>query len=456
MLPEKFKARMQRLLGAEYESFIEKTENGKEVKGVRINRLKLPVFSEDEFKDFNLTALGYANDGYIIENSEGIGHTPEHHAGIFYMQDPGAMASVSALDIKPGWRVFDACAAPGGKSGQAASAIGEGGFLLSNEYVPKRAKILVSNFERLGVKNAAVTCLDTSEFPKMYNAFFDLVIVDAPCSGEGMFRKGEEAKREWSEEAVCLCAERQKQILDNTAQLVKDGGYLLYSTCTYSLEENEMTVDKFLIRHPDFHICDVKSELRSVTADGIEFDGAMSTILYKTRRFYPHRAKGEGQYVALLKRTAPNEREKILYKDTSERPSNAEMAAIEEFFKKNLVKAPSAAIRKYGEKLVLISHGVPLPPRSVFSSGVLIGEIKHGQLFPSHQFFSAYGELFIRKFELSENTQALKNYLCGLQIELDCEEGGWCVVCYKGAVIGGGKISGGKMNNHYPKGLREI
>jgi NOL1/NOP2/sun family putative RNA methylase len=446
---------MKALIPDEYESFIEKIENESAVHGVRINTLKLPKYEESDFASFDITKIPYTENAYICRNHEGIGHTPQHHAGIFYMQDPGAMATLGALKIERGWRVLDACAAPGGKSGQIAAAIGDDGFLLSNEYVPKRAKILVKNFERLGIKNAFVSSLNTREFKNYYDAFFDLVLVDAPCSGEGMFRKSGEAVSEWSIENVIACATRQSEILDNTASLVRDGGYLLYSTCTYSLEENEMVIDAFLKRHRDFEICEVQSALQNVTADGIQFQGSMSTNLYKTRRFYPHRCEGEGQFLALLKRHAPNCYEKISYRDAFSEPTKTEVQAVEKFFSENLKERPRGKIKRHGDNLVFISHGIPLLPKSIFSAGVLIGEVRGNLLFPSHQFFSAYGSLFIRQIELSKNEQALRNYLKGAQLDVDMQTSGYSVVTYMGASIGGGKISGEKMNNLYPKGLRE-
>ena len=375
---------------------------------------------------------------------------------MIYVQDPGAMATANALDILTGWRVADLCAAPGGKSGQAAAKIGDGGFLLSNEFVPKRAKTIVSNFERLGVKNAIVTSLDTKELPKLYRHFFDLVIVDAPCSGEGMFRKSDEAVMEWSEENVALCAARQTEIMKNAAPLVKVGGYLLYSTCTYSLEENEMIVDAFLKENPDFSLTEVKPALVNATADGIVFSGDAEPTLKLTRRFYPHTSRGEGQFIALMKCVGgQDDAQTILYKDASASPTKSELSAIERFFKENLISRPDGKIIRVGENLVLSSHGMPIPPRSVFSAGVLIGRVEKELLFPSHQFFSAYGHLFKRQENLTRGDARVQKYLLGEEIDAKSfSEGGWCSVIYEGAVLGGGKASLMKIKNHYPKGLR--
>jgi NOL1/NOP2/sun family putative RNA methylase len=455
MLDEKFKERMKRLLPDEYDAFITALEEGEAVRAVRVNTLKTDIEQFLSKTSISLSPLSYSHDGFLLSDGGGIGNTPEHHAGMIYVQDPGAMASLCALDIQPNWRILDTCAAPGGKSGQAAARLGDEGFLLSNEFVPKRAKILVSNFERLGIRNAIVTSLDTGELSRLFSAFFNLVIVDAPCSGEGMFRKSDEALSEWSEENVIACAKRQEEILDNAAATVMPGGYLLYSTCTYSTEENEGTLDAFLTRHGDFSLSPVKDELLAVTAPGITPMGSQRDFSH-ARRFYPHKSPGEGQFVALLKRdenigVMPT----ILYKDAAKLLTKTEMEAVEKFFREALTEPPKGKILRCGDNIVLAGHGMPIPPRSVFSAGVLLGEIRGGMLFPSHQFFSAYGRLFKRQEMLSAEDSRVQKYLAGEEIEArSFDGGGFCAVLYEGAPLGGGKASGGRIKNHYPKGLR--
>ena len=226
MIPEKFKIKMAEVLGDEYPEFISAIENKSAVRGMRINLLKSSLENVLSSGEFKLEPIPYVDNGFILCEQRQMGASPYHHAGMVYMQDPGAMSTLCAVDIKSDWWVLDACSAPGGKSSQAAERLTDG-FILSNEYVPKRAKIVVSNFERLGVRNAIVTSLDTRELGKMFEAAFDLVIADAPCSGEGMFRKSEEAVDDWSPENVATCAQRQNEILSNLAHLVKPGGYLL-------------------------------------------------------------------------------------------------------------------------------------------------------------------------------------------------------------------------------------
>ena len=447
MIPEGFLKRMKEMLGEEFEAF-EKSLGEPNVRGVRVNTTKISVGDFLDKTSLALSPIDYAEDGFIPEDCEGIGRTAEHHAGMFYVQDPGAMATVKALDIQRGWRVLDACAAPGGKASQLAAAVGDEGFLLANEYVPKRAKIIVSNFERLGIKNALVTSLDTARLAEMFSAYFDLVLCDAPCSGEGMFRKYDEAVSEWSEDNVRLCAKRQREILENLSGVVKAGGYLLYSTCTYSREENEQMVADFLKGHPEFSLCPVSEKLIAATADGL--DG-----MIEARRFYPHRSRGEGQFIALMKKDENSGiLSSILYKENVKLPTKDEIAVLKKFICENISGEIEGRFIKWGEDIALIPHDLPLPPYSVFMPGVMLGQVKKGNFFPHHQFFSAYGHLFKRREELKKGDARVEKYLRGEEIDAECTQNGWCAVLYEGATLGGGKASGGRIKNHYPKGLR--
>ncbi len=447
MLPTRFTERMKNILREEYEAF-EQALGEENVRAIRINTTKIGVNDFLSKTKLTLSDISYANDGFIPECCDGIGKSAEHHAGMFYVQDPGAMATVKALDIKEGWRVLDACSAPGGKASQLASAIKDSGVLLANEYVPKRAKIIVSNFERLGIKNAVVTSLDTAKLGEMFSSYFDLVLCDAPCSGEGMFRKYDDALTEWSEENVALCAERQSEILNNLAPVVRDGGYLLYSTCTYSVEENEDTVASFLANHPEFSLCEISERIKAVTADGL---GGLKA----TRRFYPHLAKGEGQYIALLKKDEKiGNMPTILYKESIKSPSKEEFTVVRKFFSNNIIHELSGRIIKWGDSLALITHDLPIPPYSVFMPGIMLGEVKKGNFFPHHQLFSAFGNQFKRRENLKKDDPRVEKYLRGEEIDTAITDNGWCAVIYEDTPLGGGKISGGRVKNHYPKGLR--
>lgn len=455
MIPEGFKEKIKDVLGDEFPSFIEALEAKDAVRGMRANLIKTTPEKISQDGEFSLEPLDYVENGFILREERAMGASPYHHAGMVYMQDPGAMASAAAVDVKPDWWVADLCAAPGGKSSQIAERLGEDGFLLSNEYVPKRAKIIVGNFERLGVKNAIVTSLDTARLKQMYEGVFDLVVVDAPCSGEGMFRKSEDAVNDWSEENVRISAERQREILANAQGLVKPGGYLLYSTCTYSPEENEESLADFLAKNPDFALVKVKDELIERTRPAIRrYAKSVENIEY-ARRFYPHVSDGEGQFLALMQRDKnTNIKQRILYKDEAKPLSKQESAIVSAFFKEALREAPEGRVVKVGENISVISHDCPIPRGSVFMSGVLLGEIKGTTLVPHHQFFSAYGDLFKNKVELTRIDERTEKYLAGEEIDADANLKGWCAVFFEGAPLGGGKASGGKIKNHYPKGLR--
>ena len=452
MISDVFFDRMKNILKDDYARF-EEALSMPPIKAVRVNLAKV---SREEFlksTSLSLTPLPYCDEGFILEGPPGIGNTPEHASGMIYVQDPGAMSAVSALDIKQGDLVLDCCSAPGGKASQAYSKIGDGGLLIANEFLPKRAKICVSNFERLGFKSALVLSLDTAELAKMYRGIFDVVICDAPCSGEGMFRKYDEAKEEWSPENVRASAKRQKEILENVKGTVKAGGVLLYSTCTYSTEENEEVVLDFLDKNPDFHLIPPSERVRPYVSEGIPIAGREELRL--TSRFYPHISRGEGQFFAVLKRDENSAVSPIiLYKDAGISPSKEEYKIALDFLKDNLTSIPDVRLIKRGEFISIVPKSLVIPKNSVFSAGVCLGEIRGKNLFPHHHLFSAYGELFKRKIELSRGDARVLKYLRGEEITTDSTDTGFCVVTYEGASLGGGKISGGAVKNHYPKGLR--
>ncbi len=448
MLPEAFIKRMQALLGEKTEAFLAALQQ-EPVRALRINRIKAENAEAELLCPFPLTPLAYDSDGYIFDEAH-VGQTPLHHGGGIYVQDPGAMSAVAALPLEKGMRVADFCAAPGGKSAQIAAAIGEEGELYCNEFVPSRAKILVGNLERLGVTNAIVTSTDTENYKKWFSAFFDAVVVDAPCSGEGMFRKNEAAISEWSEENVRRCAERQRQILDNAAPTVKDGGYLLYSTCTFSKEENEENVLWFLRTHTDYTLIETKSAIHPHTAEGVSLPGAEDIPLHFCRRFYPQISKGEGQFVALMQRKTDNS-QTVLYKDASEPLKKEELQIAQDFIKKHIDLPQKFILRRVGDRIALLKEGMRVPPRAVFLSGVCLGEIAKGRLIPHHQLFSAFGARFRQKIELSE-ADALR-YLRGEELSADAGQG-YAAVFRNGIALGGGKLADGRLKNHYPKGLR--
>lgn len=451
MLPPAFCARMERLLGNEYPAFIHEMTEKPAQHALRVNTVKCRTEDFLNLADFPILPIPYTLDGFYHEE-EKIGAHPLHHAGAIYSQDPGAMATVNALSPLQGARVLDVCAAPGGKSAQLAAAIGPQGLLVSNEYSPARCKLLVSNIERLGIPNALVLNTDSETLAAWYPNFFDLVLVDAPCSGEGMFRKSEEALTDWSEATVRHCAARQAEILNHAAETVAPGGYLLYSTCTFATEENEEQVDSFLAKHLDFRLCPVAETLCRHTAPGLPVNGR---DLSATRRFYPHIAPGEGQYLALMQRNSIGKRaDTPTYHDTKERLPAAILAPLRTFFADAWDEASAAdAVYSLRGNLIL-PPPIALPPRNVFAAGVLVGEVRKNICFPHHQLFSAYGNRFIRQLTLAPKDARLPRYLRGEVIEAPGYGSGYCAVTLATCPLGGAKISDEMAKNLYPKGLR--
>ena len=314
-LPQQFLERMKSLLGDDFENFKAALENGSPSQSMFINTAFENAHIPEEFlRSINASRLPFFENGFYFEY-EGIGNTPLHHAGAFYVQDPSAMCTVCAAVIKPGTKILDMCASPGGKTLLAAIKTGQHGTVVANEFSVSRCKTLVGNAERMGLSNISVVNTDATDengLSKDFPETFDIVIADAPCSGEGMFRKyTEQAVSEWSVDNIKLCAARQKSILENAAKCVKPGGFLLYSTCTFSLEENEMQTDAFLCSHPDFSLCGVNDGVKSVTVRAHCFDGCKTPDISLARRFYPHISKGEGQYIALMQKSADSASESV-------------------------------------------------------------------------------------------------------------------------------------------------
>lgn len=456
-LPQAFAARMRELLGEDYPAFLT-AQTGAPIRGIRINPIKADPDTYPQEHALPMERLRYGAGTYLLHEEDGtipLGATAAHHAGEIYVQDPGAMSAVAAVTVARGARVIDLCAAPGSKAGQVAAAIGEEGLLVANEYVPKRARTAVENLERLGLTRALVTSQDTQRLAEMWQGVFDLVLCDAPCSGEGMFRKDEGAIREWSPENVRLCAQRQREILENAAVLVAPGGQLLYSTCTYAPEENEDVVLAFLDRHPDFTLVPVRREVAAVTRPGLPRRTARGQSLTLTRRFYPHVAPGEGQFLALMQRSTEVQVQGFLYKDAAKELTREEKKIVDAFLEDNLLVRPRGRLVRQGEQIWLAPEDIPLPPCPLLMTGVRLGELRGHLLLPSHHCFSALGRLFRRQEVLTERDERLCRYLRGEEIEArSTRQSGYVAILYHTAPLGGGKCSDGRIKNHYPKGLR--
>lgn len=445
-LPQEYKNRMKTLLGEDFDNYLNELQNPP-VKGFRINTDKIGVEQFEKMNIFSNEKIPYVENGYYL-NYEKVGNHPYHHAGLIYVQEPAAMAPAECIDINPDWFVLDMCAAPGGKSTQLKNKLGENGVLVSNEIISSRCKILTGNIERLGLKNTVVTCMDTEKLASRFENTFDLVMVDAPCSGEGMFRKEEIAVSEWSEANVEMCAKRQSEILENAVKVIKSGGFIVYATCTFSLQENEMIIDAFLQSHSEFEIVPVNERVAKATLDGIKFEGCRCENIHLARRFYPHKSKGEGQFMAVLHHKG-EKTYGIYYSATLKKVDKI----VTDFLNDTLTDYNPDYLQVYNGSPIYYNNRLPIADGTAFCCGVTIGEIRKNYILPHHQFFMALGEKFKRKINLSVDSKDLIKYLRGEELTAETQNG-WAVVTVDGYAIGGAKVVNGRAKNHYPKGLR--
>ena len=449
-LPVEFTTRMKQLLGKDDYGLYEESFQQNAVRAFRVNTEKISVEEFSEIDPFSTEPIPYVETGFYL-NSDKVGNHPFHHAGMIYVQDPGAMATAECLEIQPDWWILDLCAAPGGKSSQLRNKLGENGILVSNEIVPSRCKILTGNMERLGFRHTATTCLDPGRIAQIFPETFDMIMVDAPCSGEGMFRKDDTAIKEWSVDNVLHCAHRQKGILAQAAAALRPGGYIVYATCTFSLEENEMVIDDFLQAHPEFELVPVREVVKMHTDDGISYEGCKCRNLYDARRFYPHKSRGEGQFMAVLHDKRPSPPHLV-----GEKKSASKIDSIViDFLNDTLTDYDPGQLSMYNGNPVYAPPALTLGKGIAFSCGVTIGEIRKNYIQPHHQFFMAMGKQFKRRIELAPDSAELERYLRGEEISVECKNG-WAVITTKGCSIGGVKVVSGRAKNHYPKGLRKL
>ncbi len=429
-LPKKFIERMEKQLPeCEREAFFG-VYGKKPFKGVRINDVKGEKDEIVSVLPFLGAPVAWEKNGYYT-SLEKLGSSPFHHAGLFYSQEPSAMSAVPYLDVQKGERVLDLCSAPGGKSTQIASYLQGDGILVSNEPYGARAKILSQNIERLGVKNAVVLCEMPETLAKRFPAYFDKILIDAPCSGEGMFRKNaEEALSEWSEENVALCASRQKQILDEGTKMLKKGGRLVYSTCTFSEEEDEGRVRDYLDSHPEMK-------------------------LLKTEKLYPHKIDGEGHFVAVFEKTDGEERRELRL--ATARVTQASLKAYKAFEKEFFALSPYRNLHEVNGTLYALPNGVfEWQGLQILRVGVKLGEVKNNRFEPSHALGMSVKKCECKNtLDFAVDDMRVEKYLRGETVSGDLQNG-WCLVCVAGFPLGLGKAVNGVIKNHLPKGLRKF
>ena len=510
MPTEYFEQRERALLGDRFDVLYAAPQETAE-RGVTVSALRASPEQFAQKADFPLEASPFCKAAFVVHQPDfKPGRHPYHHAGVFYSQEPSASSAAPLLGVRPGMRVLDMCAAPGGKSSQLAAALQGRGVLVSNEYVAARADILKSNLERMGVPNAVVLNETPARIADALPEFFDRVLVDAPCSGEGMFRKEPVARTQHCEALVKQCAELGVQILDCAAAVLAPGGQLVYSTCTFAPEEDEGQVAAFLQRHPEFELADALGNVDYTFGSEGEANrtGGLPLDVSKVRRIWPCQG-GEGHFMARLvkngtPRALPAEGEytpeeqlwlaaaEAAGKKAKGKGGKPAKAADARSARRENARACREAVRGAGRSRETaaeavspaqnlaawqefakeyfpaladrpaVVHGggvllpVPFPQTNlhVLRAGVFVGSVQKGRFVPEHHLFTAFGAQCTNCEQLTLDDPRTVEYLSGREVEARTAADGWCCVTVDGWPLGGGKVSGGRVKNHYPKALR--
>lgn len=426
--PEAWIEQLKPLLGAQLPDFLDCLALSP-ARGIRMRPGRGPVAEAEG-------PVPWAENAWYLPLDSDAGARPAHEAGAYYLQEPSAMAAAAALHPLPGERALDLCAAPGGKSTQLAAYMAGQGVLVCNEPFPSRAKILSRNVERMGVKNAVVVSALPENLSLLWPAYFDRILVDAPCSGEGMFRRNPQARTEWSPASPGGCAQRQKHILHHAARMLRPGGRLVYSTCTFNELENEGVVEDFLREHPDF--------------SPVPFQLPGLPPCQGTLRLWPHQVRGEGHFVALLEKRE-GEEARPLRPFLLPSPGKGEIALARDFLREQIAEdvIPNALFA--GRIVQAPAEAPPLDKVKVLRLGLQIGECRGKLFFPDHALALACPP---RKGTPLSPAEA-ERYQSGETLAAPADLQGFCVLTLEGLPLGWGKASAGQIKNHYPKGLRK-
>lgn len=451
VLPEEFLRRMKEELGSEFEDFL-KSYDSENNRGLRVNTLKIQVEDFLSLITFDTENIPWVKEGFYYGAEVRPGKMPLHDAGAFYMQEPSAMCVAALANVKPGEKVLDLCASPGGKSTQLAASLCGEGLLVSNEIHPQRARILSQNIERMGITNCIVTNGTPEEISRDFPEFFDCVVVDAPCSGEGMFRKEEDALKMWSPENVTMCAERQRDILREAVKCVKPGGRLVYSTCTFAREEDEDNASFIVSEFEDFELKEIK-------------------------RMWPHKVRGEGHFASLFVRKGESRDIPVVSKKKKQ-PSLDKMKIFQKFAEETFTGEYIKLMNEKSEKGYSFTErgdGLYFTPDEalnlkvkVLRPGLKLGEWAKDRFEPDHALAMALKPSFVKtNCTVDAASSYAAAYLRGeslatggneTEVSLSGQEGsklsGWTLVDFNGVSAGWGKTTNGTVKNHYPKGLR--
>ncbi len=437
---------MKRLLGSEFDAF-SAAMRSERTNSLRVNTLKLEPSTIGAFLSANLEPVPWCDAGFYVSHEARVGSSLAHALGLIYVQEASAMAVAQALGPQPGERVLDLCAAPGGKTTHIAALMRGSGLLVANEINASRARILEENLERLGCPGI-VCSEDPARLAQSWPAYFDRVLVDAPCSGEGMFRKNPDAAQEWRPELVMACSRRQTEILESAAALLKPGGTLVYSTCTFAPEENETVIERFLESHPEFELLEITG-----FSSGRPDWANDSSELTKTARLWPHLLRGEGHFIAkLVKKDGDEYRVKL---EEANLPSGKTKTLWREFAGR--YNLPDDDITIFRDRLERLHPGTPtLTGIRTSRVGTKLAEVKPDRLEPEHALTHALERhANVPALELLPDDPRVAAYLRGESLEVtENVPDGWIVIRAHGFGLGWGKRVGRTVKNHYPKALR--
>lgn len=451
-----YQQQMQNLLGKEYPSFLCSYQESAS-KSLRINPLKISPESFLAKQLFDLQPIPWCPEGfYYNPKQDRPGKHVYHAAGLYYIQDASAMAPVEALDPQPGEKILDLCAAPGGKTTQIAAKMNNQGLLLANEVDQKRGNALVENLERLGVTNSIVLQALPEQLQTRFPHFFDRILIDAPCSGEGMFRKDRDARERWSRRLVEKCHPLQSSILQSAAKMLRSGGRLVYSTCTFNPWENEAVIEQFLQQHPDFQLKKLP-QAQLYQPGRPDWLPSANHPLELTARLWPHQLRGEGHFVAVIEKKETDHTHQPRKTPKKKYISSSVVEYIQNFVQQTLnnINMNRDNLVLFGEHLYLTNPALPpLEQLRVIRPGQYLGQVKRSHFHPSHAWALALAPKQVQRvINFAHNDPGLHAYLQGETLPVDVGSG-WTIVTVDHHSLGWGKTVQGMLKNHYPKWLR--
>lgn len=448
-LPIAFQEKMKHLLGEEYTDYLA-TYSQPKYQGIRINTMKVDGEKWETINPFhNLEPVEWCKEGFYYEDAHPAKH-PYYFAGLYYMQEPSAMAPGAYIPIEEGDKVLDLCAAPGGKSTQVLAKLNQTGLLVANDISATRAKALLKNIENFGVRNAMITNETSDRLAAKCPGFFNKILIDAPCSGEGMFRKSEEAIKNWETYDPEYCMGLQRVILEDAHKMLQENGMILYSTCTFSPEENEGMIQEFLTNHPQYKVVQLEGVggIGQGKPEWVEADQSLKGAL----RLWPHHLKGEGHFVCLLQKLEHevDQTERLKVKQCIK-----DFEPLKAFIQMNTTINIDTPVVEIKGKIYAVGEDVPaFSGLRIVRSGLLLGEIKNKRFEPSHAMVLAYPrEVFKNFVDLSSQDEQVRKYLKGETLLIDVPKG-YHTIGVDGYPLGWAKSNNGMLKNQYPPNWR--